>query len=102
MEDIINQIDGKVRVTFAKVDDQNVTYRDMLWFTQEVYDTLTQTDIDNMKQERFDNWVNLRAAWVINPPVEETVVEETVVEETVIEETVVDTPIVTEEPTTEV
>ena len=97
MEDIINQIDGKVRVTFAKVDDQNVTYRDMLWFTQEVYDTLTQTDIDNMKQERFDNWVNLRAAWVINPPVEETVVEETV-----IEETVVDTPIVTEEPTTEV
>ena len=97
MEDIINQIDGKVRVTFAKVDDQNVTYRDMLWFTQEVYDTLTQTDIDNMKQERFDNWVNLRAAWVINPPVEETVVEETI-----IEETVVDTPTVTEEPTTEV
>lgn len=97
MEDIINQIDGKVRVTFAKVDDQNVTYRDMLWFTQEVYDTLTQTDIDNMKQERFDNWVNLRAAWVINPPVEETVVEETV-----IEETVVDTPTVTEEPNTEV
>ena len=97
MEDIINQIDGKVRVTFAKVDDQNVTYRDMLWFTQEVYDTLTQTDIDNMKQERFDNWVNLRAAWVLNPPVEETVVEETVVEETV-----VDTPTVTEEPITEV
>jgi len=97
VEDIINQIDGKVRVTFAKVDDQNVTYRDMLWFTQEVYDTLTQTDIDNMKQERFDNWVNLRAAWVINPPVEETVVEETV-----IEETVVDTPTVTEEPNTEV
>jgi uncharacterized HAD superfamily protein len=97
VEDIINQIDGKVRVTFAKVDDQNVTYRDMLWFTQEVYDTLTQTDIDNMKQERFDNWVNLRAAWVINPPVEETVVEETI-----IEETVVDTPTVTEEPTTEV
>ena len=86
MEDIINQIDGKVRVTFAKVDDQNVTYRDMLWFTQEVYDTLTQTDIDNMKQERFDNWVNLRAAWVINPPVEEPVV---------------DTPTVTEEPVTE-
>jgi uncharacterized HAD superfamily protein len=97
VEDIINQIDGKVRVTFAKVDDQNVTYRDMLWFTQEVYDTLTQTDIDNMKQERFDNWVNLRAAWVLNPPVEETVVEETVVEETV-----VDTPTVTEEPITEV
>jgi len=97
VKDIINQIDGKVRVTFAKVDDQNVTYRDMLWFTQEVYDTLTQTDIDNMKQERFDNWVNLRAAWVINPPVEETVVEETV-----IEETVVDTPTVTEEPNTEV
>ena len=96
MEDIINQINGKVRVTFAKVDDQNVTYRDMLWFSQEVYDTLTQTDIDNMKQERFDNWVNLRAAWVINPPVEETVVEETVVEETV-----VDTPTVTEDPTVE-
>lgn len=78
MEDIINQIDGKVRVTFAKVDDQNVTYRDMLWFTQEVYDTLTQAEIDAMKQERFDNWVNLRADWVINPPVEEPVTEEPV------------------------
>ena len=94
MEDIINQIDGKVRVTFAKVDDQNVTYRDMLWFTQEVYDTLTQTDIDNIKQERFDNWVNLRAAWVLNPPVEESVVAEPVVDiPTVTEEAVTEEPV---------
>ena len=90
MEDIINQINGKVRVTFEKVDDQNITYRDMLWFTQEVYDTLTQVEIDAMKQERFDNWVNLRAEWATNPPVEEPVVEETVV----------DTQTVTEEPVT--
>jgi uncharacterized HAD superfamily protein len=94
VEDIINQIDGKVRVTFAKVDDQNVTYRDMLWFTQEVYDTLTQTDIDNIKQERFDNWVNLRAAWVLNPPVEESVVAEPVVDiPTVTEEAVTEEPV---------
>ena len=78
MEDIINQIDGKVRVTFEKVDDQNITYRDMLWFTQEVYDTLTQVEIDAMKQERFDNWVNLRAEWATNPPVEEPVTDEPV------------------------
>ena len=50
----------------------------MLWFTQEVYDTLTQAEIDAMKQERFDNWVNLRADWVINPPVEEPVTDEPV------------------------
>ena len=78
MEDIINQIDGKVQVIFEKIDDLNVSYRDMLWFTQEVYDTLTQAEIDAMKQERFDNWVNLRADWVINPPVEEPVTDEPV------------------------
>ena len=90
MDDIINQIDGNVQVIFQITPDVGYPYRDALWFTQEVYDTLTQVEIDAMKQERFDNWVNLRAEWATNPPVEEPVVEETVV----------DTQTVTEEPVT--
>ena len=56
MEDIINQIDGKVQVIFQKSDGDR-TYRDALWFSQEEYDTVTPEQISTMQQERFDNWL---------------------------------------------
>lgn len=56
MEDIINQIDGKVQVIFEKSDDGR-TFRDALWMTQEEYDATPAASIDAMKQERFDNWL---------------------------------------------
>ena len=56
MEDIINQIDGKVQVIFEKSDDGR-TFRDALWMTQEEYDVTPAASIDAMKQERFDNWL---------------------------------------------
>jgi hypothetical protein len=62
MEDIINQIDGKVQIIFEKTQD-NQTYRDAIWMTQEEYDASTSTTIDAMKQERFDNWLS-----IINAP----------------------------------
>ena len=64
MDDIINQIDGQVQIIFEKTQD-NQTYRDAIWMTQEEYDvteqatidTTEQTVIDAIKQERFDNWL---------------------------------------------
>jgi hypothetical protein len=58
MEDIINQIDGKVQVIFEK-SDSGRTFRDALWMTQEEYDATPSTSIDAMKQERFDNWLTI-------------------------------------------
>lgn len=65
MEDIINQIDGKVQIIFEKSQD-NQTYRDAIWMTQEEYDATSSTDIDTIKQTRFDNWL----AVVNAPPTE--------------------------------
>ena len=65
MEDIINQIDGKVQIIFEKSQD-NQTYRDALWMTQEEYDATPSATIESMKQERFDNWL----AIVNAPPTE--------------------------------
>ena len=56
MDDIINQIDGKVQIIFEKTQD-NQTYRDAIWMTQEEYDATSSTDIDAIKQQRFDNWL---------------------------------------------
>ena len=56
MEDIINQIDGKVQIIFEKSQDDQ-TYRDALWMTQEEYDATPNETIESMKQERFDNWL---------------------------------------------
>jgi hypothetical protein len=62
MEDIINQIDGKVQIIFEKSQDDQ-TYRDALWMTQEEYDATPNETIESMKQERFDNWLA-----IINAP----------------------------------
>ena len=62
MEDIINQIDGNVQVIFEIIPDVGFPYKDALWFTQEMYDTLTQAEINTMKQQRFDNHLALLAS----------------------------------------
>jgi len=63
MEDIINQIDGKVQVIFEKITTDNQTYRDALWMTQAEYDATPSETIESMKQTRFDNWLA-----IINAP----------------------------------
>jgi hypothetical protein len=65
MEDIINQIDGQVQIIFEKSQGDQ-TYRDAIWMTQEEYDASVSTDIDALKQQRFDNWL----AIVNAPPTE--------------------------------
>lgn len=61
MEDIINQVDGKVQVIYEKTDGTSV-YRDALWFSQEEYDATTPEQISTMQQERYDNWLAVISA----------------------------------------
>jgi hypothetical protein len=55
MEDII---ETTVRIIFEK-NDGTYTFRDALHFTQEEYASITQEDIENLKQARFDNWISI-------------------------------------------
>jgi len=48
--------ENRIQVIF-RVDTEHGTYQDALWFTQAEYDTITQAEIDVMKQERADNWI---------------------------------------------
>jgi len=64
MSDTINEANVKVQIIFEYVDtgNTNLSYRDALWFTSNQYSTITQSDIDTMKQERINNWLS-----VVNP-----------------------------------
>lgn len=58
VEDVVNQIDGQVQIIFAKSDSTtNQTFRDALWMTQEEYDASSIDRINELKQERFANWL---------------------------------------------
>ena len=70
MEDIINEVEGKIQVIFEKSDGGR-TYRDALWFEKDEYDVLTHEQILTMQQERFDNWLA-----VVNALPTENIVEE--------------------------
>lgn len=47
-------------------------YSDTLWFTEEEYAALSEEQIEEMKQQRVANWINL----IENPPVFEEVITE--------------------------
>ena len=54
-DEVIFLEDNKVKINFTKSNEQ-YSFSDALHFTQEEYATLTEQDIENMKQQRFDNW----------------------------------------------
>jgi hypothetical protein len=59
MADIINFEDDKVQIIFEHTDETTgLFFRDALWFTQTDYSTMTEADVDALKQERIDNWVS--------------------------------------------
>ena len=69
VEDIINQIDGKVQIIFEKGEaPQN--FRDALWMLQQEYDAMAQETIEALKDDRYTNWL----AIINTPSVEEPVV----------------------------
>lgn len=47
---------GMLRIRFEKTDGKN-TFNDALIFTQTEYDALTEQQIQEMQQQRFDNWL---------------------------------------------
>ena len=58
MDDIVNQIDGKVQIIFEETDtENNQTFRDAIWMTQAEYDATSADQINTIKQERFNNWL---------------------------------------------
>jgi hypothetical protein len=48
------------------MNNNDLTFRDILRFKQEEYESKTSEEIDALKQERFNQWVSL-----ITAPVEE-------------------------------
>jgi hypothetical protein len=47
---------GMIRIRFEKTDGKN-SFNDALIFTQAEYDALTEQQIQEMQQQRFDNWL---------------------------------------------
>jgi hypothetical protein len=47
---------GMLRIRFEKTDGKN-TFNDALIFSQAEYDALTEHQIEEIKQQRFDNWL---------------------------------------------
>jgi hypothetical protein len=100
MADIIETKNGKIVVKFKKGDTPFVL-SDALWFTEEVYNSITPEEIEAIKQQRYDDWYAIVESMVNNPqpditdvPVETT---ETPVETT---DTITDTPVDTPTETT--
>jgi hypothetical protein len=57
MADVINTSpDGSVQIIF-EISYNDVVYRDALYFTSEEYSLLSSSDIDTMKQTRYNAWV---------------------------------------------
>ena len=66
MEDIINYIDGKVQVIFERGQDNQI-YRDAIWLSEAEYANTTPETLNQIKQQRSDNWLA-----IVNAPVQET------------------------------
>lgn len=60
---------------FIKIDFEKgegiFVYRDCLNLTQEQFDSLTEQDIEDMKEQRYQNWLY----FINNPPVPDTIEE---------------------------
>jgi predicted amino acid-binding ACT domain protein len=50
--------DGRIQINFTKTSN-NYSFSDALYFTQEEYEALTEVEIKDMMQKRFDNWFTI-------------------------------------------
>lgn len=66
MEDTINFVDGKVQIIFEK-GEHPMVYRDALWLTETEYSAVTTEHLEQVKQQRYDNWLA-----IVNAVPEET------------------------------
>ena len=54
-DEVIFLDDGRVKINFTK-SNEKYSFSDALHFTQEEYSAFTEEEIENIKQQRFDNW----------------------------------------------
>lgn len=67
MEDIINHTeDGKVQIIFER-GENNQIYRDAIWLSEAEYATTTAETLNQIKEQRYSNWLA-----IVNATVEET------------------------------
>ena len=57
-DEIIQLEDGRIKINFTKSNEQ-YSFSDALHFTKAEYEALTEQDIENLKQQRFDNWYSI-------------------------------------------
>ncbi len=63
MADIVNIFGNTtVQIIFEK-NDGDLSYRDALYFTLEEYEALSEQDIENIKDQRYNDWLV-----IITPP----------------------------------
>jgi hypothetical protein len=68
-----------IQIPFKKKTEDGLEYNDALYFSQEEYAALTEGQIEEMKQTRFNNWLSIIQNPIITPePTEEQVIEERV------------------------
>ena len=77
VEDIINRIDGQVQVIFERGEGYQM-YRDAIWMSEAEYNSTPSETLDEMKQQRYDNWIVMITAL---PTVETAIIEDTTTDE---------------------
>jgi hypothetical protein len=68
VEDIVNNVDGMVKIIFERTTDTGLKYKDVLLFPQEAYDAMTPEAIDALKQARFDRWSDMVNGTAVDEP----------------------------------
>ena len=75
-DEVIFLDDGRVKINFTK-SNEKYSFSDALHFTQQEYDSLTEEEIENLKQQRFDKWY----AIITYVPTEEELAAQAALEE---------------------
>lgn len=75
-DEVIFLDDGHVKINFTK-SNEKYSFSDALHFSQEEYYALTEEEIENMKQQRFDKWYSI----ITYVPTEEELAEQAALEE---------------------
>ena len=76
VDEVIFLENGRVKINFTK-SNETYSFSDALYFSQEKYNQLSEQDIENLKQQRFDNWYKV----ITYVPTEEELAAQAALEE---------------------
>jgi hypothetical protein len=77
IEDIINEIDGKVQIIFERGEGA-MMYRDAIWMLKSEYDTMPIETLDALKEDRYNNWLAIINTASLVEPIIDTLSDEPV------------------------